>query len=248
VIDHVTIRVSDPGESRPFYARALELLGFRAPAEGDGFVEWHDFSLAAAAPERPVTTGLHLAFGAESRAQVDAWWQALTDAGHRSDGAPGPRPEYGPEYYGGFVLDPDGGNSVEAVHNRPSREDGRVLDHLWIRVDDLAAARRFYDAVAPALGVEVRPLPQRVQVRRGAHAPTPTFSLVADGRPRTQDVHLAVAAPDRATVDAFHAAGVGAGFRSNGEPGERPRYHRGYYGAFLLDPAGNNVEAVFHDR
>ena len=51
-----------------------------------------------------------------------------------------------------------------------------------------------------------------------------------------------------ATVDAFHEAGVAAGYRSDGAPGERPEYHSGYYGAFLLDPDGNNVEAVFHDR
>ena len=68
-----------------------------------------------------------------------------------------------------------------------------------------------------------------------------------EGEP-TVGVHLAFAAVDTATVDAFHAAGVAAGYRSNGAPGLRPEYHAGYYGAFLLDPDGQNIEAVFHDR
>ena len=64
----------------------------------------------------------------------------------------------------------------------------------------------------------------------------------------TENVHLAFPASDRATVDAFHRAALEAGFRDNGAPGERPHYHSGYYGAFVLDPDGNNIEAVFHDR
>jgi catechol 2,3-dioxygenase-like lactoylglutathione lyase family enzyme len=64
----------------------------------------------------------------------------------------------------------------------------------------------------------------------------------------TVNLHLAFPAPDRATVDALHRAAVEAGFRDNGGPGERAEYHAGYYGAFVLDPDGNNVEAVFHDR
>ena len=62
------------------------------------------------------------------------------------------------------------------------------------------------------------------------------------------NMHLAFPAPDRATVDRFHAAVTGAGYRDNGPPGERPRYHPGYYGAFVLDPDGNNIELVHHDR
>ena len=72
--------------------------------------------------------------------------------------------------------------------------------------------------------------------------------MVARGEPPSTPVHLAFAAPDRATVDAFHAAALAAGGRDNGAPGLRPRYHAGYYAAFALDPDANNVEAVFHDR
>ena len=70
--------------------------------------------------EHPVTRGLHVGFRAPSRAAVDAFWQAGIDAGYRDDGAPGPRTEYGPDYYGGFLLDPDG-NSAEAVHGERAR-------------------------------------------------------------------------------------------------------------------------------
>jgi predicted lactoylglutathione lyase len=73
------------------------------------------------------------------------------------------------------------------------------------------------------------------------------FSIAADGKPLTRDVHVAFAAKSREEVDAFHRRARG-GYRDNGPPGERPIYHEGYYGAFVLDPDGNNVEAVFHDR
>jgi catechol 2,3-dioxygenase-like lactoylglutathione lyase family enzyme len=65
--------------------------------------------------------------------------------------------------------------------------------------------------------------------------------------PVSENVHLAFPAPDRTTVEAFHRVALEAGFRDNGTPGDR-RYHPGYYGAFVLDPDGNNIEAVFHDR
>ena len=242
MLDHVTIRASDLDVSAGFYRRVFELLGFPAqPSEDEIFAEWNDFSIARASDERPVTRRLHVGFAAGSRSVVDNWWQGLTADGHPDDGMPGPRPAYGPDYYGAFVLDPDG-NSVEAVHNPPLPPEGVVIDHLWLRVRSLADARAFYEAVAPFVGFEVRPLPGRVQVRDAVSS----FSLL-EGEP-TEDVHLAFAAADRETVEAFHRAGIRAGYRSDGEPGERPEYHEGYIGGYLLDPDGNNVEAVFHDR
>ena len=71
-----------------------------------------------------MTRGLHIGFRARDRAQVDAFWQAGIDAGHADDGAPGPRTQYGPDYYGASLLDPDG-NSVEAVHD--NREDALIM-------------------------------------------------------------------------------------------------------------------------
>ena len=241
MIDHVTIRVSDLEEARAFYDLALTLAGFAGERYDSSFgAEWWDFSITEATADRPVTERLHVGFFAESPSVVDAWWEGMTRAGHPSDGEPGPRPEYSPTYYGAFVLDP-AGNSVEAVSNVARRQPG-VIDHLWLRTRNLEDVARFYDAVCPAVGHTVERLDGRTQVRGDGAI----FSYV-EGEP-TIGVHLAFEAPDAATVDAFHRAGVEAGYRSYGEPGERPEYHRGYYGAFLLDPDGHNIEAVFHDR
>jgi catechol 2,3-dioxygenase-like lactoylglutathione lyase family enzyme len=168
----------------------------------------------------------------------------MTDAGYRSDGEPGLRPQYSPDYYGAFILDPQE-NSVEAVtHARAREEDVGSIDHLWIRVRDIVESRLFYETVAPVVGLRIRDgdaFRFHVASERGS------FALVQEA-PASENIHLAFSAPDRATVDAFHAAALEAGFRDNGAPGERPEYHPGYYGAYLLDPDGNNVEAVFHDR
>jgi catechol 2,3-dioxygenase-like lactoylglutathione lyase family enzyme len=164
-----------------------------------------------------------------------------TAAGYRDDGAPGPRPEYGGDYYGAFLLDPDG-NSAEAVHHGSLRRGGAV-DHLWIRVADVAAAKAFYELVAPHAGFHLnRDTPERAQFAGG----TGSFSVVR-GAP-TEHVHVAFSVSENASVDAFHRAATEAGYRDNGAPGERPVYHPGYYGAFVLDPDGNNVELVNHNR
>ena len=252
MIDHVTIRVPDLTVGRRFYGRALELLGHGdLMTEVGGFgPEWDDFSIAEAEVGELATTRLHVGFRAPSRAAVDAWWGAMTEDGYPSDGAPGPRLVYGPDYYGAFVTDP-AGNSVEAVHDVPGRGAG-VLDHLWIRVADLDESTRFYETIAPVVDLQV------VRIPAGPTPEVPERTLVAgdgavasvsvmEGDP-TQRVHLAFAAADRPTVAAFHRLGTSAGFVSLGEPGERPNYHPGYYGAYLRDPDGNNVEAVFHDR
>jgi catechol 2,3-dioxygenase-like lactoylglutathione lyase family enzyme len=119
VFDHVTLRVSDIEASRRFYELALGQLGYGEPFRGDHFFEWEDLSISSAREHRPVTRNLHLALLARSSPdEVDAWWEAMTAAGHPDDGAPGPRPQYSPGYYGAFVRDPDG-NNVEAVfHDR----------------------------------------------------------------------------------------------------------------------------------
>jgi catechol 2,3-dioxygenase-like lactoylglutathione lyase family enzyme len=238
VFDHVGIRVSDRDASVRFYATVLATLGIEPTHSDPGLVEWDDFALSPATADRPVTRRLHIAFAAPSREHVHAFHEAGVAAGYRDDGAPGPRPQYTPDYYGAFLLDPDG-NSAEAVHDSDLRDDGNI-DHLWLRVADVDASMRFYAAIAAPVGAEaLRHEPGHGQVRRG----TGSFSLVA-GEP-TENVHIAFAAPEDA-VRAFHRAGVEAGYRDNGPPGERPEYHAGYYGAFLLDPDGNNIEAVDH--
>jgi catechol 2,3-dioxygenase-like lactoylglutathione lyase family enzyme len=241
VFDHVTIRVTDRAASEAFYETVLEPLGVQATYSGASFAEWDDFSLAAADAQHGVTRGLHIGFVARTRDLVDAFWRAGTEAGHRDDGAPGPRPEYREDYYGGFLLDPDG-NSAEAVHHGEVRPPGHI-DHLWIRVRDVAAARAFYELVAPYGGFRLAGSEPDHAHFVGAGG---SFSLVS-GTP-TENVHLAFPATENATVDAFHRAAIEAGHRDNGAPGERPRYHPGYYGAYVLDPDGNNVEVVNHNR
>jgi catechol 2,3-dioxygenase-like lactoylglutathione lyase family enzyme len=242
VIDHVTIR-ADRAASERFYDTVLEIVGLAKSHSGEPYAEWGDFSLAQATGEKPPTRRLHIAFTAASRDVVDEFWRVGTDAGYRDDGAPGPRPQYSESYYGGFLLDPDG-NSVEAVHHDAVGERGPI-DHLWIRVADVEAATRFYETIAPHAGFSLD------HTRPGfAHFKTDgaSFSLVHDGAPTTENMHLAFGAAENAAVEAFHRAATDAGYRDNGPPGERAIYHAGYYGAFVLDPDGNNIEVVNHNR
>lgn len=118
---------------------------------------------------------------------------------------------------------------------------GRLFDHVHLRVQDLDASKRFYRAVLDVLGV-----PFFSESPHHFSADELFVDRVAPGTPRSErGVHLAFQAKDRETVHRFHAAALAAGGRDNGAPGER-NYHPGYYGAFVLDPDGNNVEAVFH--
>jgi catechol 2,3-dioxygenase-like lactoylglutathione lyase family enzyme len=241
-IDHVTIRVADLAASRDLYQQVFDLLEFSGERrDGAEFVEWWDFSIAQDDADHPATRNAHVALAASSREQVHRWWRELVTAGRRDDGAPGPRPIYSPGYYGAFVRDPDD-NSVEAVvHETTTREPG-LVDHLWIRVPELEPAKRFYAAVAAAVGLRVHDRGERLQL--GADGAS---LAVLAGRP-TESLHLAFGVGDRETVERFHRAALAGGGVDNGGPGERPQYHAGYWGAYVLDPGGNNIEAVFHDR
>lgn len=121
---------------------------------------------------------------------------------------------------------------------------GRLIDHVQLVVDDLDAARRFYGALFEVLGIEMHDEADAKFFWADELAISSADSPAATGK-LTGPTHLAFQARDRAMVDAWYAAGLAAGGRDNGKPGERP-YHPGYYAAFLLDPAGNNVEAVHH--
>jgi catechol 2,3-dioxygenase-like lactoylglutathione lyase family enzyme len=124
---------------------------------------------------------------------------------------------------------------------------GSMLDHVILNVADYEAARRFYTGALAPLGWEV------VMDFEGEGTPGTGFGydrkpylwIAARGEP-SAPVHVALASPDRATVDAFHAAAIAAGGIDNGPPGIRAQYHPNYYGAFALDPDGNNIEAVCH--
>ncbi len=113
---------------------------------------------------------------------------------------------------------------------------------MKLPVRDLARSRTFYERALKVLGVTV------VESSQG-----PGFAIddqdfwITEDELAAGSVHIAFAAPDREAVDAFHAAAVNAGGIDNGRPGLRPHYHSAYYAAFVLDPDGNNVEAVIHD-
>ena len=239
MFDHVTIRVSDLAASRAFYSTVLA----REP-HGEEFFEWDDFSIAPVEEDRPLTRHLHVGFAAPSREEVDAFWRRGVEAGYRSDGEPGLRPQYHPSYYGGFLLDPDG-NSVEACTGFRDEAGGPPIDHLWLGVRDSAASRRFWETVAPVLSLNVsEDRGERFHVWAGDRS----FALLADDRPPAEHVHLAFPVADAEAVAEFHRVATAAGYRDNGAPGKRPEYHPGYVGAFVLDPDGNNVEAVNHNR
>lgn len=124
-----------------------------------------------------------------------------------------------------------------------SRVRAAFIDHLTLRVRDVGASRRFYEAAVAPFGGTVVEGDGYV-----AFGPPGSEDLAIEAGAASGPTHVALAAPDHATVDAFHAAAVAAGGRDNGAPGERPQYHPEYYAAYVLDPDGNNVEAVFHGR
>lgn len=112
---------------------------------------------------------------------------------------------------------------------------GRLIDHVHLRAGDLDASRRFYTAVLGVFGIPVT----------SGEGHFYADELWVDRGESPSRVHLAFQAADRSAVEDFYRAGLAAGGRDNGGPGER-RYHPGYYAAFLLDPDGNNIEAVHH--
>ena len=116
-----------------------------------------------------------------------------------------------------------------------------MLDHLSLRVSNYARSKRFFEQALAPLGYAVRMEFESSAAGFGA-GDTPDF-WIAPGPPPSP-VHVAFVAADRATVDAFHRAAIVAGGRDNGAPGLRPQYDPSYYGAFVLDPDGNNIEAV----
>src|SRR5215208_2884058 len=124
-----------------------------------------------------------------------------------------------------------------------------MIDHVGINVSDYERSKAFYvEALAPLgykLGIEregrAAGFVEQTELGRKA-----SFWLEATRTPVTENVHISFGASDRATVDAFHAAALEAGGTDNGAPGVREIYHPNYYGAYALDPDGNNVEAVCH--
>lgn len=133
--------------------------------------------------------------------------------------------------------------------NRPAPAVHAMIDHLGFTVSDLPRSRDFYVRALAPLGyapvMDVTGEPGGYQGTGFGTPGKPAF-WIGTGSTRSGTVHVAFVARSRADVDAFHAAALAAGGRDNGAPGLRPHYHPDYYGAFVFDPDGHNVEAVCH--
>jgi catechol 2,3-dioxygenase-like lactoylglutathione lyase family enzyme len=229
MFDHITLRVADLAAAGSAFAAVLDELEIEQTVSTPSFAVWGNFALTETDEEHPIARGAHVAFIAPTPAHVKRFSQAGINAGFAGDGP--------------AALRDGAGNTFEAVHSGGERPSGNI-DHVAIRVNDVEASTAFYSTIAAAAGLTL----QR-QATDGATfavgASDGSFRLTA-GEP-TQNVHVAFSGVDD-DVRRFHADATGAGYRSNGEPGERPRYHDGYYAAFVLDPDGNNIEVVDHHR
>ena len=134
-------------------------------------------------------------------------------------------------------------NDGPATRAAVGRTFRAMIDHIKLHVADAERSTAFYEQALAPLGYRVIMEPV-AGVVVGLGTKFPDFWIEQSGTPT--DAHVAFRAAEQAAVDAFHAAALAAGGRDNGGPGLRPQYHPGYYGAFVIDPDGNNVEAVHH--
>jgi catechol 2,3-dioxygenase-like lactoylglutathione lyase family enzyme len=242
LFDHVAVRVPDLPLAAGALGAGLRELGIEQTADQPSFAGWGNFVLMQGNDDRPITRRIHVAFIAKAQADVDRFWQAGVDAGLIDDGPAGPRPDYADDYYAAFLKDA-AGNGFEAVHRAGERPHSNI-DHVALRVSDLEASTSFYATAGAAAGLTIR---SQTAARTVLSVAGPGGVLGAVAGDPTENAHIAFTGDDDA-VRRFHADTVAAGHRSNGEPGERPDYHQGYYAAFVLDPDGNNIEVVNHNR
>jgi catechol 2,3-dioxygenase-like lactoylglutathione lyase family enzyme len=125
-----------------------------------------------------------------------------------------------------------------------------MLDHVGFAVSDLERARKFYQQTLSPLGImllyDITAEQTDGEAYLGFGEDQRPYFWVGTGKRFGGNIHVAFLAETRDLVDKFHAAGLAAGGKDNGAPGLRPHYHKNYYGAFVLDPDGNNIEAVCH--
>jgi catechol 2,3-dioxygenase-like lactoylglutathione lyase family enzyme len=242
MFDHITLRVADLAVATRAFAAVLAELELTQTTSTPSFSVWGNFALTQTDEEHPIAQRVHIAFIAPTRRHVERFGEAGINAGFADDGRAGLRPQYADDYYAAYLKD-GAGNSFEAVHRDGKRPRGNI-DHVAIRVNDVEASTAFYSTIAAAAGLTIeRQSADRATFAVGA---SDGSVLVIAGAP-TQNIHIAFSGEDD-NVREFHADATAAGYRSNGEPGERPRYHDGYYAAFVLDPDGNNIEVVDHHR
>jgi catechol 2,3-dioxygenase-like lactoylglutathione lyase family enzyme len=242
MFDHITLRVADLAAASSAFTAVLDELEIEQTTSTPSFSVWGNFALTQTDEDHPIARRVHVAFIAPTPAHVERFEQAGIDAGFVDDGPAGPRPNSAGDYYAAFLKD-RAGNSFEAVHRDGERPRGNI-DHVAIRVNDVEASTAFYSMIGPAVGLTIRrQAADRATFSVGA---SDGSFLVIAGEP-TQNIHVAFSGNDD-DVRRFHAAATPAGYRSNGEPGKRQRYHDGYYAAYVLDPDGNNIEVVNHHR
>src|ERR1700722_11789142 len=121
-----------------------------------------------------------------------------------------------------------------------------MLDHVTIGVNDIERSKAFYDRALRPLGIER--LYAEGDGAAGYGADKKAFFWIGRKSASQTGTHVAFTAQDRETVDRFYRAALAAGGHDNGQPGLRPHYHQNYYGAFVLDPDGHNIEAVCHQK
>lgn len=144
--------------------------------------------------------------------------------------------------YSGRLASGCTGERSGSLSDVPEAHAGRLLDHVHIRVRDIEASKRFYAAALAPLGLGIT----GQGTDRDGHAWIAADELFfSEDAESTSGLHIAFQATDRETVERFYDAALAAGGRDNGAPGERS-YHPGYYGAYVLDADGTNVEAVYH--
>jgi catechol 2,3-dioxygenase-like lactoylglutathione lyase family enzyme len=242
VFDHVTLRVADLPMASSAFKAVLDQLEIEQTSSTPNFSVWGNFAITQTDQEHRISRRVHVAFIAPTPAHVDRFWRAAADAGFTGDGAAGPRFEQGDLYYAAFLKD-GAGNSFVAVHHDGDRPGGNI-DHVVIHATDVEASTAFYSTIGAGAGLTVRrETGERAAFSVGASGGS---LLLIAGEP-TRNVHLAFSGDDD-DIHRFHADAIAAGYRSNGEPGERSRYHDGYYAAYVLDPDDNNIEVVNHHR
>ncbi|MEH3053795.1 MAG: hypothetical protein PGN13_07255 [Patulibacter minatonensis] len=251
MFDHLSTRASDRAATEAFYDAVLPPLGVLGPAPRQALHALRRLRAVGLAGER-WTTGhpRHAPRAArpEPRGRVDAFWQAGIAAGHPERRRAGRAVRTPLATTAPSCATPTATRSRACLHER-LRPRG-LIDHAWLGAADLAGQRTFLALLAEHAELEIvadEPDLVRVRGRRGGSLTLTTRPVGTDGAARaaTVGLHLAIPAP-RATIDAWHAAAVAAGHTDDGAPGPRG-YHPGYYGAFVLDPAGLSYELVDHD-
>jgi catechol 2,3-dioxygenase-like lactoylglutathione lyase family enzyme len=243
MFDHITLRIPDLALMSAAFdlAAVLERLEIEQTTSTPSLSVWGNFAVTQTDAEHPISRGVRIGFTAPTTAHVDRFAQVGIDIGFADDDADA-RPDHVAYSYEAFVKDA-AGNSFGAVYREGTRPEGNI-DHVAIGVSDVEASTAFYSTVGAAAGLTVRRrTPDRTTFSVGA---ADGSFLVSAGGP-TQNVHIAFSGEDD-DVRKFHADATAAGYRSNGEPAERSRYHAGYYAAYVLDPDGNNIEVVNHHR